>query len=74
MPTDANDFTLSLFDGTALSGWTHAAPPIGVRSCGANEANEDDDHGNEDTAPSAPAPATRGSNFPLAGDRALGRG
>jgi hypothetical protein len=30
MPTDDSDFTLSLFDDTALSGWTHHAPPIGV--------------------------------------------
>jgi len=74
MPTDANDFTLSLFDDTALSGWTHNVPPTGVDSCGANEADADDDHEDGDTAPSAPAPATRGSNFHLAGDRALARG
>jgi hypothetical protein len=30
MPIDANDFTLSLFDDTALSGWTHHARPTGV--------------------------------------------
>ena len=29
MPTDASDFTLSLFDDTALSGWTRHAPPVG---------------------------------------------
>jgi predicted RNA methylase len=73
MPTDANDFTLSLFDDTALSGWTHHAPPT-VDSCGAIAADADEDHADGDTAPSAPAPATRGSNFHLAGDRALARG
>ena len=74
MPTDDNNFTLSLFDDTALSGWTHHAPPIGVDSCGAIEADADDDKEDGDTAPSAAAPATRGSNFHLAGDRALARG
>jgi adenine-specific DNA methylase len=74
MPTDDSDFTLSLFDDTALSGWTHHAPPIGVASCGNNDADAGDDREDGDIAPSVAAPATRGSNFHLAGDRALARG
>jgi hypothetical protein len=72
MPTDASEFTLSLFDNTALPGWTHHAPPIGVEPCGAIEADADDDKEDGDT-PSPAAPATRGSNFHLAGDRGLAR-
>jgi hypothetical protein len=74
MPTDANDFTLSLFDDTALSGWTRHAPPVGADSCGASEADTDDEDESGDTPPSPPAPAMRGCNFHLAGDRALARG
>jgi adenine-specific DNA methylase len=77
MPTDDNDFTLSLFDDTALSGWAHHAPPIGVDSYEANEADADNDDDTEqdgDTTPSAAAPATGGRNFHLAGERALARG
>ena len=74
MPTDDSDFTLSLFDDTPLSGWTHHEPPIGANSYGAIEADADGDREDGDVAPSATAPAKRGSNFHLAGDRALARG
>ena len=74
MPTDANDFTRSLFDDTALSGWTHHAPPIGADSCEANAADTDDDKEDGDTLPSATTSATYGRNFHLAGERELARG
>ena len=63
MPTDDSDFTLSLFDDTPLSGWTHHEPPIGANSYGAIEADADGDREDGDVAPSATAPAKRGSNF-----------
>ena len=43
MPTDASDFTLSLFDNTALSGWTHHAPQAASDPCEADQADADDD-------------------------------
>jgi len=74
MPTDDSDFTLSLFDDTPLSGWTHHEPPIGANSYGAIEADADGDREDGDVAPPVTAPAKRGSNFHLAGDRALAGG
>ena len=50
MPTDDSDFTLSLFDDTPLSGWTHHEPPIGANSYGAIEADADGDREDGDVA------------------------
>ena len=69
MPTDTSDFTLSLFDNTALSGWTHPAPPAVADSYEADGADADDADEDGDTPPLAAAPVARGSNFHLAGDR-----
>ena len=70
MPNDTSEFTLSLFDNTALSGWTPHSPSA---DSGPWEADDNDD----DTPPPAAAPAVpaaRGSNFHLAGDRELAQG
>ena len=69
MPTDTSEFTLSLFDNTALSGWTHHTPQA------VEDPNEVDDPDDDTTPPSPPAaPAARGHNFHLAGDRELAQG
>ena len=39
MPNDTSEFTLSLFDNTALSGWTHPQPSS--RSDMANRCDDD---------------------------------
>jgi N12 class adenine-specific DNA methylase/adenine-specific DNA methylase len=71
MPNDT--FTLSLFDNTALSAWSHHTPSV---ASDAYDADSDDaDTGADDeTPPPASAPAVRGSNFHLAGDRELAHG
>jgi hypothetical protein len=73
MPNDT-DFTLSLFDNTALSGW-HSHAPHAVTEpdeTGPDDAEDADQDGNP------PSPATdqvaRGNNFHLAGDQDLARG
>ncbi|HEY1931454.1 MAG TPA: helicase-related protein [Acetobacteraceae bacterium] len=70
MPTDTSEFTLGLFDNTALSSWTHHALQTVADP---DEADDTDDDGNN-TPPPAAGPAARGSNFHLAGDRELARG
>ena len=70
MPTDTSEFTLGLFDNTALSSWTHHALQAVADP---DEADDTDDDGNN-TPPPPADPATRGSNFHLAGDRELARG
>jgi hypothetical protein len=78
MQTDTSEFTHSLFDNTALPGWTHHAPPTGTDSYEANQADADnvDDSAEEggDTPPIENNPIVRGSNFHLTGDRNLARG
>ena len=74
MPNDT-EFTLSLFDNTALSGWNShalqaAAEPDDIDEADAEQADTDTD---DDTPPPAD-PVARGSNFRLAGDRNLARG
>ena len=67
MPADTSEFTLSLFDSTALSGWTHHTPQA------VEDPNEADDPDDTTTPPPA-VPAARGRNFHLAGDRELAQG
>ena len=45
MPTDTSEFTLSLFDNTALSGWTHHTPPSrrGPGRSRCDDADDDDE-------------------------------
>ena len=69
MPTDTSEFTLGLFDNTALSSWTHHALQAVADP---DEADDTDDNNN--TSPPAADPIARGSNFHLAGDRELARG
>ena len=69
MPNDTFGFTL--FDNTALSGWTYPTPSTAADMC---EFDESDDDG-DTLPPAAPAaPAARGNNFHLTGDRELARG
>ena len=69
MPNDTFGFTL--FDNTALSGWTYPAPSTAADMCAFDEA---DDDGDTPPAAAPAAPAARGSNFHLAGDRDLALG
>ncbi|HEY2616848.1 MAG TPA: hypothetical protein VGI78_05880 [Acetobacteraceae bacterium] len=73
MPTDT-EFTLSLFDNTALSSWTdHTAQavrdPSEIDQSDIGDAEEDNN-----TPESSADQAPRGSNFHLSGDRVLARG
>ena len=70
MPNDTFGFTL--FDNTALSGWTYPAPSTAADMCAFDAADDDDDTLPPEAAPAAPA--ARGSNFHLAGDRDLALG
>jgi hypothetical protein len=70
MPNNTGEFTLSLFDNTALSDWTHHAPTVSDLC----ETDETDDDDTPPPPPAAAAPGARGSNFHLAGDRALAQG
>ena len=70
MPNDTFGFTL--FDNTALSGWTYPAPSTAADMCAFDAADDDDDTVPPEAAPAAPA--ARGSNFHLAGDRDLALG
>ena len=71
MPNDT-EFTLSLFDNTALPGWTQHARLDAADTDECDPANDDDD--DSDTPPPAPTQAARGSSYYLAGDRELARG
>jgi N12 class adenine-specific DNA methylase/adenine-specific DNA methylase len=75
MPTGTSEFTLSLFDNTALSGWNHHAPRAIAEP---DETDGDDaDQADPDEAgdmPPAADPIARGNNFHLDGDRDLARG
>jgi hypothetical protein len=70
MPSDTSAFTLSLFDSTALPGWTHHARQTLPDPNETDPANDDDD----DPTPPPANPAARGSNYHLPGNRALTRG
>ena len=72
MPNDTSAFTLSLFDNTALSGWTEHARLDATDPDECDPANDDDDDSN--TPPPAPTQAARGSNYYLDDDRGLARG
>src|SRR3984957_4258097 len=73
MPNDT-DFTLSLFDNTALSSWNSqtlqaVTEPVETDLDDADDADQDGD-----TLPPSADPVARGANFHLDGDRALARG
>ena len=73
MPNDT-EFTLSLFDNTALSSWNpHTLQAVAEPDEADLDDADDADQGG-DTPPPAADPVARGSNFHLAGDRALARG
>ena len=72
MPTDT-DFTLSLFDTTALSGWSPPTRHAGTEP-DAPDLDDADDTDDDVAAPPPAEPVARGSNFHLAGDRGLARG
>nr|MDA8253330.1 lactate dehydrogenase [Rhodospirillales bacterium] len=71
MPTDTSEFTLSLFDNTALSSWTHHTPSIAADPYAADDADTEAD---DDTLALPADPVARGSNFHLAADRDLAPG
>jgi hypothetical protein len=73
MPNDT-DFTLSLFDNTALSSWnSHTLQAVTQPYETDLDVAGDEDQDGDTPLPSAD-PVARGSNFHLAGDRALARG
>jgi hypothetical protein len=72
MPNDT-DFTLGLFDATALSSWS----PHTIRTVtepDGPDADEADERDDGDTALPATDPVARGRNFHLTGERDLARG
>ncbi|HME21501.1 MAG TPA: helicase-related protein [Acetobacteraceae bacterium] len=73
MPNDT-DFTLSLFDTTALSGWNSHALQTVVEPDETDPDDADAADRDGDTIQPAADPVLRGRNFHLAGDRALARG
>ncbi len=68
MPTDTGEFTLSLFDNTALPSWSCPTPPAASVLFDNEEADADGE------TPPVSAPVVRGSNFHLAADRDLAPG
>ncbi|HUB12790.1 MAG TPA: hypothetical protein VMB34_12610 [Acetobacteraceae bacterium] len=72
MPTDGNEFTLGLFDHTALSGWNSRAlqTPLDADH---EDPSDDADADDISSLPGSDAVA-RGTNFQLAGERELSRG
>ena len=73
MPTDT-DFTLSLFDNTALSSWnSHTLQAVTEPNATNLDDADDADQDGEPPLPSAD-PVARGTNFHLGGDRVLARG
>src|ERR1700688_3341672 len=73
MPTDT-DFTLSLFDNTALSNWNSHTLQAVTQPDDTNLDDSDDEDQDGDTPPPSADPVARGNNFHLDGDRALARG
>jgi len=62
------------FDTTALSPWTHHAPPPVSGSYEADPEDGDGDDTDIDTASGSAEPPVRGSNFHLDADRSLSPG
>jgi N12 class adenine-specific DNA methylase len=73
MPNDI-EFTLSLFDNTALSSWTRRAPQCAADPDEPDHSDADEAEEDGSTLPPPADPAARGSNYHLAGDRELARG
>jgi hypothetical protein len=73
MPID-NEFTRSLFDNTALSGWNSHALQAAAEPDETDPDDADDTDRDGGTLPSPVDQAARGSNFRLKGDRTLARG
>jgi len=72
MPTDGNEFTVALFDHTALSGWNSQALQAALT---ADHEDPPDDADSDDIGPVPGCGAAfRGTNFQLAGERELSRG
>ncbi len=73
---DTDNFTLGLFDSTALSGWSPAVPTPAWDSDESDEqdANPVEHAGNGDTSSPVAVVTPRGRNFHLTGDRDLARG
>ena len=74
LPFGSSALTQGLFDTTALSPWTHHAPPTLSASYDTDTADGDDDDTEIDTASDPAEPPVRGSNFHLDADRNLSRG
>ena len=72
MPTDGNEFTLGLFDQTALSGWNAQA----LQAALTNDHADPPEDADTDTvsAPPRSSAVSRGTNFRLVGERDLARG
>ena len=72
MPTDGNEFTLGLFDQTALSGWNAQA----LQAALTNDHADPPEDADADTvsAPPRSSAVFRGTNFRLVGERDLARG
>jgi len=73
MPNDT-EFTLSLFDNTALTGWSPDTLPAVAEPDEVDEADTDDADQDGDTSLPAADAVVRGSNFHLDNDRNLSRG
>jgi adenine-specific DNA methylase len=68
------DFTLSLFDSTALSSWNSRTLQAVTEPDETDRDDADDADQDGDIPPPSADPVARSSNFHLAGDRALARG
>jgi N12 class adenine-specific DNA methylase/predicted RNA methylase len=73
MPNDT-EFTLSLFDNTALTGWSPDTLPAVAEPYEVDEVDADDADQDGDTSLPAADAVVRGSNFHLDNDRNLSRG
>src|ERR1700722_73283 len=73
MPNDT-DFTLSLFDNTALSSWNSQTLQAVTEPVETDLNNADDADQDGEAPPPSADPVARGNNFHLEGDRALARG
>ncbi|HME23095.1 MAG TPA: lactate dehydrogenase, partial [Acetobacteraceae bacterium] len=73
MPTDT-EFTLSLFDNTALSSWTDQTTQAVRTPSEIDQSDVDDAEEDNNTSRPSADPAPRGSNFHLSSHRELARG
>ena len=73
MPNDT-DFTLSLFDNTALSSWSSRTLQAVTEPDETDPDDADDADQDGEAPPPSADPVARGNNFHLYGDRALARG